>query len=224
MSCVCLFGDSVGKGVIYDSAQRRYQLIRENAAALYSRVSGVVVKNYASFGCTLGKGWRILRRHLEELAHCDRVILEFGGNDCDFDWAAVAADPRGDHQPKTPLHEFEAGYAALVEEVRAQGGRPVLLNLPPIHAPRYCAWISRGLDGERILEFLGEVERIYRWQEMYSLAVCRVAMRESAQLIDIRSAFLAERDYASLLCEDGIHPNKDGQALISQTILSASRW
>ena len=141
----------------------------------YSKVSGVIVKNYASFGCTLGKGWRILRRHLGELSGYDRVILEFGGNDCDFDWAQVSADPTADHHPKTPLAEFEASYAALVQEVRAQGGHPVLITLPPLDAPRYFRWISRDLEADRIMTFLGDVERIYRWQEMYSMAVCRVA-------------------------------------------------
>ena len=33
-------------------------------------------------------------------------------------------------------------------------------------------------------------------------------------VIDIRSAFLAQPDFRSYLCADGIHPNEAGQKLI----------
>jgi hypothetical protein len=33
-------------------------------------------------------------------------------------------------------------------------------------------------------------------------------------LLDIRSAFLAEHNYQKLICNDGIHLNKDGHAFL----------
>ena len=61
---------------------------------------------------------------------------------------------------------------------------------------------------------------IYRWHESYNMAVCRIALSQRVPLIDIRSAFLERKNYQSLLCEDGIHPNEEGHAMISSVILS----
>ncbi len=64
----------------------------------------------------------------------------------------------------------------------------------------------------------GDVYRINRWHESYIMAVCCVASEQHAPLLDIRSAFLMRRDCFSLLCEDGIHPNEKGHALISSVL------
>ena len=38
-----------------------------------------------------------------------------------------------------------------------------------------------------------------------------LARELSLPLADLRSGFLLERDLGALLCEDGIHPNREGQ-------------
>jgi hypothetical protein len=38
-------------------------------------------------------GGEILKRHETELNRFDYTILEFGGNDCDYNWAEVSRDP-----------------------------------------------------------------------------------------------------------------------------------
>ena len=67
-----------------------------------------------------------------------------------------------------------------------------------------------------------DVDRIYRWHEMYNLAVCRVAMREHALLLDISSSFLERSGYQDLLCEDGIHPNEKGHDVIFESLRQAA--
>ena len=93
-------------------------------------------------------------------------------------------------------------------------GKPVVLNLPPIDSGRYFRWISRNLSPSRILRFLKEVGFIGRWQEMFNIAAVQVASAAGVPVIDIRSAFLAQPDFRSYLCADGIHPNEAGQKLI----------
>ncbi|WP_411676566.1 SGNH/GDSL hydrolase family protein [Caproicibacter sp.] len=215
---VCVFGDSVSKGVVFDSVLKKYILLRDSFA---NRISGsfpVMIRNYSKFGCTVTKGMDLLRRHWNELSNFDYTILEFGGNDCDFDWADISENPEQEHLPKTPVGIFEQKYTELIEQVKRSGSRPVLLTLPPIDAKRYFAWISKGLNAGAILKFLGDIEHIYRWHERYNLAVCRVAKECSVPLIDISSAFLETHNYQSLLCEDGIHPNENGHRLISGVI------
>ncbi|WP_236612122.1 hypothetical protein [Caldanaerobacter subterraneus] len=43
------------------------------------------VKNIAKFGSTLLKGIDILKKHLSK-DKPDIAVIEFGENDCDFDW------------------------------------------------------------------------------------------------------------------------------------------
>jgi acyl-CoA thioesterase-1 len=212
---VCIFGDSVAKGVVFDAVKNKYSLLKESFAKIVERQQNISILNFARFGCTISMGGEILKRHEGELNRFDYTILEFGGNDCDFNWAEVAEDPFRQHLCNTPIPQFREKYIELIGRVLQNGGRPVLLNLPPIDPKRYFRWISRGLNGQNILAFLGEVEFIYKWQEMYSKAVEELAAEKKIPLIDIRSEFLYEKDYSPYLCDDGIHPNEKGHLLIS---------
>ena len=53
--------------------------------------------------------------------------------------------------------------------------------------------------------WLGDVQRIYHYQEMYSAAITRCAWQHHLPLIDVRSAFLPERDLPDMIAADGIH-------------------
>ena len=66
-----------------------------------------------------------------------------------------AENPTDPHVCNTPIPDFREKYVELVKRVIQSGGRPVLLNLPPIDPTRYFQWISKGLDGKNILAFLG---------------------------------------------------------------------
>ena len=215
---VCIFGDSVAKGVVLDGVSKKYVLLKDSFANLVKSGAHFGVKNYSRFGSTVTKGQEILTKRLGELKNYDCVALEFGGNDCDFNWAEVAAEPDAEHRPNTPLGVFVQKYTQMVREVRAAGSEPVVLSLPPIDARRYFAWVSRGLNAGNILHFLGDVEHIYRWHEMYNVAVLRVADETHTPLVDISSAFLETRNYQELICDDGIHPNGRGHELIARTI------
>ncbi|HWQ80094.1 MAG TPA: SGNH/GDSL hydrolase family protein [Anaerovoracaceae bacterium] len=212
---VCIFGDSVAKGVVFDAARKKYSLLRDSFTNIVKSQMDIAVINFARFGCTISIGNEIVRRHESELGRYDYTVLEFGGNDCDFNWAEVAKSPLGPHFCNTPIPQFKEKYLEMISRVRQNGGRPVLLNLPPIDAQRYFSWISRGLDANNILAFLGGIETIYQWQELYSKTVEELAAVEKVPLIDIRSEFLKKKDFSSYLCADGIHPNEKGHLLIS---------
>ena len=218
VSNICIFGDSVAKGVVLDQVQKKYTFLKDSFVRLISVKRGVQISNYSKFGCTVTKGLEMVRRHASELPKYDFIALEFGGNDCDYDWAQVASAPLAEHACKTPVEAFEQSYCEMVHFVSEHGGRPVMLTLPPIDSQRYFNWISRSLDGGNILTFLGDVDHIYRWQEMYNRIVLRLAHMLGVPLIDIRSAFLQGGDYRDYLCEDGIHPNSRGHLLITDAI------
>lgn len=217
VNSVCVFGDSVTKGVVLDG-EKKYTVLRDSFANMIKSSANLVLRNYSRFGYTVSKGLDSLLKHRAELKDYDYIALEFGGNDCDFNWAEVSAAPDGEHQPKTPIDLFVEKYTQMIEAVKHAGSCPALLSLPPIDAQRYFAWISRGLNPANILKWLGDVERIYRWHEMYNIAVCRLAKDTETPLLDISSAFLETCHYQQLICDDGIHPNEKGHALISRIL------
>ncbi|MDR2771657.1 MAG: SGNH/GDSL hydrolase family protein [Clostridiales Family XIII bacterium] len=217
MNSICIFGDSISKGVVFDAVKKKYSMLKNSFANRFA-AEGLRVANHARFGCTVTEGAKLLLRHSESPRACDLTLLEFGGNDCDYNWDEVSRDPARAHDCKTPVEMFSARYKALVDAVFASGGRPVLLTLPPVDEVRYFAWISRGLDADNLLRFLGSVRRIFTWQEKYSGIVRALAEAEGLPLVDLRAAFLSLRDYRAGLCEDGIHPNEAGHNLIFERL------
>lgn len=216
-----VFGDSVGRGVVFDAIQNKYQFLKDSFARLISENTDIGVRNYSSFGCTVTKGMRAVEKRINVSEPPGAVLLEFGGNDCDYLWAEVSENPDGEHLPKTTMDVFTETYTNMIETIRSAGGEPVLMTLPPIDSERYFKRISENLSQQNILHWLGSVDRIYRWHEYYSLAVCRIAYSTGVPLVDVRSAFLTQKNTDHLICDDGIHPTAEGHALISQVITEA---
>lgn len=222
MTQFCVFGDSIAKGVVFDSVKEKYVVAKNSCANLFERTTGFIVKNYARFGSTILKGKEHLLKHKEELPAYSRVVLEFGGNDCDFYWNEIAANPNIPHSPHVGLHEFEKVYGDLIDDVKSSGCCPVLMTIPPLHAPRFFDTISKGLDADVILKWLGgDKYFIYRWQEAYNLAVCRLAVEKQVPLVDIRQAFIEKINYEQYLCQDGMHPSEAGHRLINEVLCSS---
>ena len=220
MKKICLFGDSISKGVVIDTLHNRYTMTKNSFANIIAAgQSALKITNYSMLGCTIAKGSALITRHMRDVEDCDVMVLEYGGNDSDHDWAAIAQDPQAEHLPKTPLDEFADKYMDIISELRDMDKTIVMLNLPPIDPHKYFQWFSRGLDGDRILSWLGgSDEYIYRFHESYNAQVCDIASENGIRLLDIRSAFLAKKDYSDYLCDDGIHPNEKGHQLIAQVI------
>lgn len=216
-----VWGDSVARGVIYDAARDRYRLSPCPAAELIAQARGMEITNRSRMGMTSAQGVAMVERDLSSGMRADYAILEFGGNDCDFDWQAVSASPDDVHLPRTVAELYRDNLCRMISDVRAAGMKPVLVNLPPIDGEHYLRFITRkGLSEKNILKWLGSPQRIYRFQERYSMIVSRVARECKCRLFDIRSAFLDVWDSVSLLCSDGIHPTEEGQRLIGQAILT----
>lgn len=217
----CIFGDSVGKGVILSSSGR-YTTAIPDINALTGR-SDLTLDNYARFGFVTDKTLFWLEKCKKELSSHDAVFIEVGGNDCDFDWQSISDQPDREHLCNTPPEKFEEKYGELLKTVKDSGTKPYALNLPPIVAERYFAKISAGKCAANILKWLGGVQSIYRWQEMYSLLIEKITRIMNVPLIDIRSAFLARHDYENLICEDGVHPNSAGYELIYREVINQYR-
>ena len=142
--------------------------------------------------------------------------MEYGGNDCNFDWPAVAAAPEAQHLPATPLPAFLAALEEAAAKLQRAGVTPVFTTLPPIDAERYFAHIcGHGVDGAELMRWLGNVQTIYRFQELYSASAAQFALSNGFALIDARATLLTpRRDYAALVSIDGLHPSEAGYELM----------
>lgn len=222
MKQIYIFGDSILKGVTYNDEAGRHKLLPDRFANLTSR--GYEIQNCSVMGATIAEGVMQFQRKLSSLEMLPKdtaVLLEFGGNDCDYRWADISADPTATHLPKTPLTDFTQRYGELVKSIREKGGKVYICNLVPLDAQKYMQWISRGLDYDRILTWLGDSSMLYRWHEFYSRTTEKLAESLACPLIDLRMPFLMSHNYSELLSGDGIHPTAEGHALVDSTIAAA---
>lgn len=220
---ISIWGDSIGKAVVFDEARGRYAICRDNYA-LRLREEGLAVENHSVMGYTVCQAAQKLRE--ADMRPGGVAVIEFGGNDCDLDWSAVSENPDVYHEARTPLGVFKDTLGEMVKKVRAFDMHVVLVVPPPIDAEKYFAWVSKNLNPRAILKYLGDVQHIYRWQERYALAVNEIGRRLGCTMLNLRDAFLAARDFKSLLCVDGIHPSGRGHQIIWQeafSLLAAAR-
>ena len=90
---IMIFGDSIMKGVVLGERDSRYRVSDRLGMDTLAKQFNISIDNRSRFGCTLEKGAGVLRRTVEKDSDCGVVILEYGGNDCDFDWERVSAEP-----------------------------------------------------------------------------------------------------------------------------------
>ena len=216
---VCVLGDSVILGVVYDEARSRYSILRDGAVTSLTRGLGMRVHNLARMGQTSVEARERFAEAIKGGLKADALLIELGGNDCDLNWAEVGADPDSDHSPRIPVPVFKEAIADIAHMADANGMAPVFFTLPPLAPLKFFDWVTKdGIPKDNVMRFLGDLSRIYRWQELYSLSMMKLASEIGAPLIDIRERFLVQKNYEDRICLDGIHPNAGGHALMKKAI------
>jgi len=217
-----VFGDSLLKGIQVNPQNMRYHIDNNIDVDKIEQAHLLSIKNYSKFGCTVTKGFTLIDRRLgKNDSFCDAIVMNYGGNDCDFNWKEIGERPNDEHLPNTPLDIFTDTYLAIIERLREKGIHPILATLPPLDAQRFFDWFCNGLNKENILKWLGgSVDAIYRWQEDYSKAVEKIAADTNTLLVDVRSEFMRQKKVGDFICEDGAHVNTDGQKLITKAFLN----
>lgn len=225
MTKVAALGDSVTKGVILTETNK-YSLTEHSYLDIVSRELDLQISNYGRFGSTVDTGDTMIRRHSDEIAGSEFTFIEYGGNDCDFDWMKIADSPMEDYAPKTRLEDFRKRFITLINKVRELGSKPIILSLPPILSAPYFAFFSRSMSQEQkenVITWLGgSTDIISRWHESYNRTLFMIAKETQTPIIDITTPFDTFRgDISSLYCADGIHPNAKGHRMIAATIVNS---
>lgn len=220
---ILVYGDSIMRGITLGHDKKHTQL-NHNCVGEVSRSTRLKIENKSSFGMTAPKALARFFNHKNDQSFRENaVLLEYGGNDCNFDWKAVSNNPLGIHLTATDPTVFEHNLPDMIDSIQSADGTPVLMTLPPIQSERYLNWICRdGLSRENILLWLGDVEQIYRWQERYNLSIEHVAYTTDTPLLDVRGAFLNTPHYTDCLCEDGIHLNEQGHSTMANFFIDCA--
>lgn len=222
-------GDSIIKGVLVQSEgeRSRYSLADKSIVECCAEKLGGESLNLGKMGCTIEAGERILNRYLDKMSDAQYVLLEYGGNDSDYNWQEIAEAPEKEHFPRTRLEVFEQVYERVINKIKEMGAIPLVLSLPPMDAERYFAFFSQKWeDGFRanVMRWLGgSTNTIMSGHELYNLATMRIAQRTGAQWIDVTSGLLKGHNFRAYLCDDGIHPNERGQRMIAEAVLQSLR-
>ncbi|MDD4113795.1 MAG: SGNH/GDSL hydrolase family protein [Herbinix sp.] len=210
-----VYGDSILKGIQINPVNKKYYINNNIDLNMLSKKYSIQISNFSSFGCTVTKGLKVLKKGLDKNARYDAIVMDYGGNDCDYNWKMIAENPDLEYSPNTPIDLFKETYCDIIDTLKNKGIMPILTTLPPLEPQRFFNWFCRDLNKENILKWLGDIKHIYYHQEGYSKVIEKIALEKQVPLVDLRSEFLTSGNAKDLLCEDGTHPNTSGQKIIA---------
>lgn len=206
---IFMFGDSVLKGIVYEGMPGSYHLCKDKLA-----VPGVDVKNCCRMGATIKSGIKSIERFLPSCDAGTVAVLEYGGNDCNYDWKAISENPQGSFSCAVPPEEYQTLMKKAIAMLKETGAQVMVSTLAPIRSDYFMNYISQGLSRDRILAWLGQEERLGRWQGYYSELAQAVAEETDCDLLPLRKAARAV-SWQDWMCADGIHPNEEGHRYLN---------
>lgn len=221
---VTVFGDSIAKGLTLKNS--RPVRLAKNAVEIIEDYYNIKIQNNSCFGQTITrlneKG--LIDNYLQSISSKDKniVVIALGGNDSDYDWKQISNDPEKNYESKTSLGLFVHTYRNLILKLKKRKVNVYICALPAIESHMFFEnYVCSLAEEDKILKFLdNDVSRIARHQEIFNNAIVALALETNTKLLDIRTPFLSSRNIHKLYCEDGLHPNEDGQQLIADTIIN----
>jgi lysophospholipase L1-like esterase len=199
---VAFFGDSITEGWMDAALHPEWAYPSVTDSILNARGAPIDMHNLGRAGETTDDA---LRRAYPEVLSIrpDLVLIAFGSND--FYIPGYATSPR------VPIARFRDNLDILVDLVRDQGIRVVLLGLPPLIESRY----ARFVDAPRYAPFGGG----YALNRLYAQAIEDVASRKNVTWIPV--PFDTSAQSAACLGFDGQHPTPEGHRRIASVVASA---
>ena len=165
-----------------------------------------------------------IERHLKGIKAGDRVVLQYAGNYCDYDWAAVSANPDGEHLPAVNFGQFRELYNYAIRQIQTLGATAALLTLPALLPQRFFDHICRNLNRSHILHWVGDdVCRFNRWREEYNDEILSLASHHGLPVIDISRDLLQRSHIENCYDDNGMLPNSSGQAVIAELVAEWNR-
>lgn len=217
MTIVC-FGDSVTRGISY--VHGRLRILKDNYPSLLSKVlepmGSYTVLNKGVFNDNSTLLVERLDRDVLDVSP-DYVLIEIGGNDCNFRWDEVAVHPDDPHEPTVPLQNFLNNIRTIVERVQHAGAVPVLMSILPLDPVRYYERLFETY-GKSIAHWIALCGGIEHWHGRYNRALKKLSSSMTVATIDLRTTFKRSADLQVLISDDGIHPTSEGYQVMAEAI------
>lgn len=211
-----VFGDSILKGVItIPNSGKLFDTTENDSLSLARKELGFELDNRSIYGNITSKGLVKLQKYMEkcsagEQEAADFCIIEFGSNDCDYDWGTLVQ--------KVPLADYLENLSQMVSLCRANKVTPLMMGLIPYVCDDWFKTIIKGQDEAAILKFLGgTAETLGKNQLIYKNAQADFVKKNNVQFLDPWELFQGHKE---LMCYDGIHPNENGYQKLSQAWVS----
>ena len=204
---IVVFGDSILKGVItIPNSGKLFDTTENDSLSLAQKELGFELDNRSIYGNITSKGLIKLQKFFEKGGEADFCIIEFGSNDCDYDWGTLVQ--------KVPLAEYLDNLAAMVKLCREHKVTPLMMGLIPYVCDDWYQTIIKGQNEAAILDFLGgSSETLGKNQLIYKDAQADFVQKNNVQFLDPWTIFEGHKE---LMCYDGIHPNEKGYELLSK--------
>ncbi|EOR22843.1 SGNH/GDSL hydrolase family protein [Cytobacillus oceanisediminis] len=219
MKIIC-FGDSLTRGVSF--VKGRVRIIKDNYPAFLEKLFSV---NNPEDTIVLNKGVfndnsDLLIKRLEKDVLSEKpnyVLLNVGGNDCNFKWQEVAENPDKNHDPIVPISQYIENIGQMVTKMKQSNITPILLTLPPLDPVRYYKFIADRY-GTTISHWISCCGGIEHWHSLYNLHLNKLIDQLNLPSIDVRSALNKAGDVSDFISDDGIHLNSEGYKKMSAFI------
>ena len=202
-----VFGDSILKGVItIPGSGKLFDVTENDSLSLAKKKLGFELDNRSIYGNITSKGLVKLQKFFEKGENADFCIIEFGSNDCDYDWSTLIQ--------KVPLQEYLENLSQMVSLCRSNKVTPLMMGLIPYVCDNWFKTIIKGQNEAAILDFLGGApETLGKNQVVYKNAQADFVQKNKVQFMDPWELFAGHPD---LMCYDGIHPNEAGYKLLAE--------
>ncbi len=199
MAVILAFGDSITYGSWSPGDTSWCSLLRSH---MDKKFNG----DYASYGrvYNLGIGSETTNEAIKRFGVETQVrlrgeeeivfIIAYGANDACF----IPLEK----QFKVTAEKSKKNIEQMITEAKQVSSKIILLNIIPVVD-------KSNFDSEQI--------RANKYYEHYNQQLTQIAQNNSLTLVDANAAF-QKTDYANLLGEDGLHPNKKGHQLIYDLI------
>ena len=146
---IAVFGDSILKGVItVPNSGRIFDVVENDSLTQAQKVLGFELTNNSIYGNVItkakGKFEKFIQKQKDANNLPDVVIIEFGNNDCDYDWNIVSdATAFSEILPKTPLNDFLENLDSMVKLCKENNITPIIMTMPPLVGDRWFENISK---------------------------------------------------------------------------------
>ncbi len=214
---VVVFGDSILKGVITIPESKNLFDVTPNDSLTYAQKKlGFELDNRSIYGNISSKGLQKMQKYFEKGGQANFCIIEFGSNDCDYDWNIFAPGaelpPFDQIQQKVPFEQYLANISEMVKLCRDNKVTPIIMNLVPYVCDDWFKTITKGHDADAILKFLGgTAETLGKNQEKYNTALTKYAKDNKVKILDYWEICNRIQDFKKkYMGPDGIHLNEDG--------------